>query len=82
MAGFTKPGATGLNSAVSHSHGQFRAKAQRAGMSTHAYAEKEKNAGGKTGQQARLALTLMGMHHGSKHSAKEAADKMYPSARK
>jgi hypothetical protein len=68
---FTKKGATGLNSAVANSHGQFRAKAKAAGMSTRAYARKEEHAPGKTGQQARLAETLMGMHH-----------KMYPSAGK
>jgi hypothetical protein len=38
--------------------GAFRAKAQRAGMSTHAYAEKERGAPGRTGKQARLALTF------------------------
>lgn len=48
--------------ATSNAHGQFAAKAKAAGMSTHAYAEKEKGAPGKTGKQARLALTLMGMH--------------------
>lgn len=46
--------------------GAFRAKAKRAGMSTRAYAQKEKHASGKTGAQARLALTLMGMHKGKK----------------
>ena len=46
--------------------GAFKAKAQKAGMSTHAYAEKMKGASGATGRQARLALTLMGMHHGKK----------------
>lgn len=38
--------------------GAFKAKAERAGMSTHAYAEKEKGAPGRTGKQARLALTF------------------------
>lgn len=47
-----------IQSATANSHGQFRAKAKAAGMSTMAYAEKEKNAPGKTGKQARLALTL------------------------
>lgn len=41
--------------------GAFRAKAKAAGMSTRAYAQKMKNAKGRTGRQARLALTLMGM---------------------
>lgn len=47
--------------ATANAHGQFRAKAQAAGESTREYAEKEKNAPGRTGKQARLALTLMGM---------------------
>lgn len=38
--------------------GAFRAAAQRAGMSTHAYAEKEKNAGGTLGKRANLALVF------------------------
>lgn len=44
--------------------GAFKAKAQRAGMSTAAYAQKEKNAPGRLGRQARLATTLMRMNHG------------------
>lgn len=38
--------------------GIFSAAAKRAGMSTHAYAEKEKGASGKTGKRARLALAF------------------------
>lgn len=45
-----------------HHPGAFKAKAKAHGMSTRMYAEKEKHASGKTGSQARLALTLMGMH--------------------
>ena len=45
--------------ATENAHGQFRAKAERAGMSTHAYAEAKKNAKGLLGRQARLALVLM-----------------------
>jgi hypothetical protein len=41
--------------------GVFKEKAERAGMSTRAYAEKEKNAPGALGKEARLAETLMGM---------------------
>jgi len=36
--------------------GIFARAAKRRGMSTHAYAEKEKHAKGKTGARARLAL--------------------------
>lgn len=45
-----------------NAHGQFRAKAKKAGMSTRMFAQKEKNAPGKTGKQARLASTLMGLN--------------------
>ena len=45
-------------------HGIFSAKAKRAGMSTHACAEKEKNVSGKLGAEARLALAFEGMHGG------------------
>lgn len=53
-----------IKKATANSHGQFRAKAQAAGMSTAAYASKKKHAKGLTGEQARLATTLMGL---SKH---------------
>ena len=43
--------------AVKHP-GAFTASAKRAGMSTHAYAEKEKHAKGTLGKRARLALTF------------------------
>jgi len=41
--------------------GALRAKAKRAGMSTRAYARAHKGSKGRTGRQARLALTLMKM---------------------
>lgn len=43
--------------------GAFKVKAERAGMSTRAYADKEKNAPGALGKEARLATTLMGLNH-------------------
>ena len=52
--------------ATANSHGQFKAKAHKAGMSTVDYAHKMAAAPGKTGKQARLALTLMGLSHGKK----------------
>ena len=51
-----------IDGATKHAHGQFREKARKAGMSTRAYASKMKDASGKTGKQARLAMTLMGMN--------------------
>ena len=51
-----------MEKAFGNSHGQFSEKAKKAKMSTHAFAEKEKGAGGKTGHQANLAL--MGMKYG------------------
>jgi len=43
--------------------GAFSAKAKAAGMSTHAYAEKEQHAPGTLGREARLALTFEKMRH-------------------
>lgn len=51
-----------ISEATANAHGQFRAKAKAAGMSTHAFAELHKGSKGLLGKQARLALTLMGMH--------------------
>lgn len=45
-----------LKKAFANSHGQFRAKAEKAGESTRAFAEKHKHDSGKLGKQARLAL--------------------------
>jgi hypothetical protein len=42
----------------SGTEGSFSSAAARHGMSTHAYAEKEKHASGKTGKRARLALAF------------------------
>lgn len=46
--------------------GAFKAKAKKAGETTHEFAEAHKGDSGRTGAQARLALTLMGMHHKKK----------------
>jgi hypothetical protein len=43
--------------------GVFKASAARHGMSTHAYAEKEKHASGKVGKRARLALAFEKAKH-------------------
>jgi hypothetical protein len=49
--------------ATKNSKGQFKAKAEKAGMSTAAYANKviKENKGGKLEKQAHLAKTLMGL---------------------
>lgn len=44
-----------------NAHGQFAAKAKKAGMSTKAYADKEQHAKGKLGEQARDAKTLIAL---------------------
>jgi hypothetical protein len=49
-----------IQGAVKHP-GAFRRAAQKAGMSTQAYAEKEKGASGTLGRRARLALTFAKM---------------------
>jgi hypothetical protein len=48
--------------AVKNAHGQFRRKAEKAGKSTAEFAREHEHDKGKTGKQARLAETLMGMH--------------------
>lgn len=50
-----------IKQATSKSHGQFAAKAKKAGMSTNAFAKKESGASGKIGKQARLAEALSKM---------------------
>ena len=61
--------------AFSNSHGQFKAKAKAAGMSTRAFAEKEKDAGGLVGKQANLALVGMNASHKKPKRDKWYADK-------
>lgn len=61
-----------IKGATANAHGQFAAKAERAGKTTREFAEEKADAPGKLGKQARLAQTLMGMHHG-----KSRADRMY-----
>lgn len=56
-----------IKSATKNAHGQFRAKAKKAGMSTAAYAKEKAHAKGITGEQARLAANLMGLNHGGKN---------------
>ncbi len=46
--------------------GAFRKKAARAKMSTKAFARKEKNAPGRLGKEARLAMTLGRMRKGGR----------------
>lgn len=53
-----------IRKATENAHGQFRAKAERAGESTREFAEQHKGSAGKTGKQARLALALMGSASG------------------
>lgn len=54
-----------IKGAIKHP-GALRAKAERAGESTSEFAQKHEHDSGRTGAQARLAETLMGMRHGSR----------------
>lgn len=60
-----------VKGAIKHP-GAFKAQAERAGESTREFAQEHKHDSGKTGQRARLAITLMGMSHkdGSKKRLK------------
>lgn len=65
-----------IRTAINPAHkGEFREKAEHAGESTHAYAEEKKSSPGKLGRQARLALVLSGMHHGSDEGHKRVTAK-------
>jgi hypothetical protein len=48
-----------MKQAFANAHGQFKAKAEKAGETTHEYAEEKKSAPGLLGKQARLALVGM-----------------------
>jgi hypothetical protein len=50
-----------IQGAIKHP-GAETASAKKAGMSVHAYAEKNKGASGTAGKRARLALTLEKLH--------------------
>ncbi len=55
-----------IKKATANAHGQFAAKAEKAGKSTRRYAQEHAGDSGKTGAQARLAETLMGMSRKAK----------------
>lgn len=57
-----KPSKKWIAGATANSHGQFKAKAHAAGMSTAEAAQAWSGKPGKTGKQARLAKTLMGLN--------------------
>lgn len=52
-----------IHSAVSGGKGAFSSKAKAAGKTTKEFAAEKADAPGKLGKEARLASTLMGMHH-------------------
>ena len=58
-----------IQGAIRHK-GALTRKAKAAGQSTHAYAEAHKGSAGRTGKQARLALTLRRLRHGQKISGR------------
>ena len=47
-----------IKQATENAHGQFRAKAEKAGMSTLGYAHEHEHDSGTTGKQARLAESI------------------------
>lgn len=54
-------------------HGEFKAKAEKAGESTREFAEEKAHAPGKLGKQARLAEAGMNANHKKSH----LREKMY-----
>ena len=55
-----------IKGAIKHP-GVFKAAAERAGKSTREFAAEHAHDSGKLGARARLAETLMGMHHEKAH---------------
>lgn len=65
-----------IKGAINPEHkGQFAAKAKAAGKTTRAFAAEKASAPGALGKQARLASTLMGMHHSGPRATKRYASK-------
>lgn len=58
-----------IQGATENAHGQFKEKAERAGQTTRQFAKLHEGDSGKTGKQARLAETLMGMSHKKKRKS-------------
>lgn len=50
-----------IKKAIGNNKGVFKAKAQKAGMTTKEFAAEKASAPGKLGKEARLAQTLMGL---------------------
>jgi hypothetical protein len=65
-----------IRAATANSHGQFRRKAEAAGETTRAFAAEKSDAPGKLGKQARLASSLMGLHHADGGPA-DKSEKLY-----
>jgi hypothetical protein len=61
-----------IKAAVAGGKGAFKAKAEKAGETTREFASEKEHAAGKLGREARLATTLMDMHH-----SKSRADRLY-----
>lgn len=57
-----------MSKAFSGAHGQFKAKAQRAGESTAKFAREHEHDSGKLGKQARLAEVGMHANHKRQHA--------------
>lgn len=62
-----------IASAIKH-HGIFRKAAQAAGKSTEDFARAHEHSAGVMGKRARLALTLMGLHHHDNMTANGGTD--------
>ena len=67
-----------ITDATADSHGQFKKKAEAAGMTTLAFADKHEHSPGLLGEQARLAKELIGFASDPKHKHKSLADRLHP----
>lgn len=66
-----------MQKAFANSHGQFRAKAERAGETTRAFASEHEHDSGNLGAQARLAEVGMAAHHGKSKTPQQRMKSRY-----
>lgn len=66
-----------MKAAFSNAHGQFKAKAEKAGKSTAEYARANAHAPGRLGRQARLALVGMKEDIPGKPARKSRVERRY-----
>lgn len=77
-----KPKKKWMKKAFANSHGQFKAKAEKAGESTKEFAKNHEHDSSKTGAQARLAERGMAANHKKHKTPSQLQNKFYGTKKK